>query len=249
MIVLKYDLLSDPNYPLHQKLTTMKRYTHVALAILLLGFTGQSCKKDSNESFSRVEKFENLLSLPGAAPMRIAYSDLASPEKAEFWKYNLRKKMADLTTAERKLVKEIFVQISPTSYVEGSNENIKMKTLIVPNWLSKAENVFTKDKLWELFYFIQGQKVVNVSPLSYVLEQVEPPVATIYDESAPNCLCNIGSAYTCRKKEITVGTTGISVKQTYGSCSYSKNNGVCDRDDYGCGYMGLWSCNGNTCTF
>jgi hypothetical protein len=45
-----------------------------------------------------------------------------------------------------------------------------MKTLIIPNWLSKAENVFTKDKLWELFYIMEGEKIVNVSPLSYVLE-------------------------------------------------------------------------------
>jgi hypothetical protein len=62
-------------------------------------------------------------------------------------------------------------------------------------------------------------------------------------------LCNIGSTYTCKKKEITVGTTGITFKEVYGSCSYSSTNGVCDRDDYGCGFMGWWSCNGNTCTF
>ena len=226
----------------------MKRYTHVALAILLLGFTEQSCKKDSNESFSRVEKFENLLSLPGSAQMKIAYAELAAPEKAEFWKYNLRKKMDGLTNSEKNLVNEMLVQLSPTTYENGSNENIKMKTLIVPNWLSKAENVFTKSKLWELFYFIEGEEVVDVTPLSYVLEQTVPGTV-IYDESAPNCLCNIGSAYTCKKKEITVGTTGITYKLTYGSCSYSKSNGVCDRDDYGCGYMALWSCNGNTCTF
>jgi hypothetical protein len=226
----------------------MKRYTHVALAILLLGFTGQSCKKDSNESFSRVEKFENLLSLPDPAQMKIAYSELAAPEKAEFWKYNLRKKMDGLTNPEKNLVKEMLVQLSPAAYENGSNENIKMKTLIVPNWLSRAENVFTKSKLWELFYFMEGGKTVEVSPLSYVLEQTEPGTE-FYNESAPNCLCNIGSRYTCRKREISVGTNGAGIKDTYGSCSYSKNNGVCDRDDYGCGFMTWWPCNGNTCSF
>src|SRR6187402_3581137 len=118
----------------------MKRYTHVALAILLLGFTGQSCKKDSNESFSRVEKFENLLSLSSSAQMKIAYAQLAAPEKAEFWRYNLRKRMDGLNIGERKLINEIFALISPSAYENGSDENIKMKTLIVPNWLSKAEN-------------------------------------------------------------------------------------------------------------
>ena len=226
----------------------MKRYTHVALAILLLGFTGQSCKKDSNESFSRVEKFDNLLSLPGSDRVRIAYSELAAPEKAEFWKYNLRKKMDGMTAVQWKLISEINRLISPAIYEDGSNENIKMKTLIVPNWLSRADNVFTKSKLWELFYFMEGEKVINVNPQPYVLEQTEP-VSSFYDESAPNCLCNIGSAYTCRKKEISVGLTSTGIKETYGSCSYNKNNGVCDRDDYGCGFMGWWACNGNTCTF
>src|SRR6185436_1194314 len=108
----------------------MKRYTHVALAILFLGLTGQSCKKDSNESFSRVEKFENLLSLPSSDQMRIAYSELAAPEKAEFWKYNLRKKMDGLNIGEKKLINEIFAQISPSAYENASNENIRMKTLI-----------------------------------------------------------------------------------------------------------------------
>ena len=226
----------------------MKRYIHVALAILLLGLTGQSCKKDSNESFSRVEKFENLLSLPGSAQMKIAYSELAAPEKAEFWKYNLRKKMDELTPSQRKLVSEIYAQISPANYENGSNMNVNMKTLIIPNWLARAEMSISKAKLWDLFYFMQGEKVVNVNSQPYVLEQTAP-VSTIYDESAPDCPCNIGSSYTCKKKEITVGTTGITYKLTYGSCSYSSSNGVCDRDDYGCGYMGLWSCNGNTCTY
>ena len=106
----------------------MKRYTHVALAILLLGFTGQSCKKDSNESFSRVEKFENLLSLPGSAQMKIAYSELAAAEKAEFWKYNLRKKMNGLSPAQKNLASEIFDQVVPEAYQNGSRENIIMKT-------------------------------------------------------------------------------------------------------------------------
>ena len=225
----------------------MKRYTHLALTILLLGLTGQSCKKDSNESFSRVEKFENLLSLPGSDQIRIAYSELAVPEKAEFWKYNLRKKMEGLTAAEKKLVSEIYHQLSPDVYQDDSKENVDMKTLIIPNWLAKAESIFPKSKLWDLFYFMEKEKTINVNPLTYVLDQA--PVSSFYNESAPNCLCNIGSGYTCKKREISVGLTGISIKDTYGSCSYSSNNGVCDRDDFGCGYMALWSCNGNTCSY
>src|SRR5687767_3801445 len=92
---------SDTNYPLHQKLTTMKRYTQVALAILLVGFTSESCKK---ESFPGVEKFENLLELSSPALLRIAFNELTATEKADFWKYNLRKKMDGLTGVQRNLI-------------------------------------------------------------------------------------------------------------------------------------------------
>jgi len=221
----------------------MKRYTHFAAAILLVGFTLESCKK---ESFSGVEKFESLLSLPGSSERRIAFNELASTDKANFWKYNLRKNMDGLTGIQRKLVGEIYDQLSPAAYENGSNDNVRLKTLIVPKWLAKAETLFSKDRLWELFYFMEGEKIVSVSPDSYILEQV--PQSEFYSESAPDCLCNIGSSYTCKKKQISIGTSS-SINVTYGSCSYTKRAGICDRDDYGCGFGQLWSCNGNTCTF
>ena len=221
----------------------MKRYTHFAAAILFIGFTSQSCEK---ESFSRVEKFESLLSLPGSSERRIAFNQLASTDKANFWKYNLRKNMNELTGIQRKLVTEIYDQLSPAAYEKGSNDNVQLKTLIIPKWLEKAEPLFSKDKLWKLFYFMEGEKIVRVSANSYVMEQV--PQTEFYNESAPDCLCNIGSSYTCKKKSITVGTS-TTINVTYGSCSYTKAGGICDRDDYGCGFSQLWSCNGNTCTF
>ena len=237
--------ISHRNHLLHQNSFKMKRYTAFATAILLVGFTLESCKK---ESFSGVEKFESLLSLPSSAEMRIAFTEMTSSEKLNFWKYNLRKNMDGLSVIQKKLVSEIYEQFSPAAYENGSNDNVRLKTLIIPNWLAKAETMFSKDKMWELFYFMEGEKIVRASPDSYVLEQVPESELYFYSESAPNCLCNIGSSYTCKKKEISVGTDS-GIKVTYGSCSYSKNNGICDRDSYGCGFALMWACNGNTCTF
>ena len=110
---------SDRNHLLHQNSSKMKRYTHFAAAILFIGFTSQSCEK---ESFSRDEKFESLLSLPGASERRIAFNELASTGKADFWKYNLRKNMNELTGIQRKLVTEIYDQLTPAAYQNGSND-------------------------------------------------------------------------------------------------------------------------------
>ena len=164
--------ISHRNHLLHQNSSKMKRYTAIAAAILFIGFTLESCKK---ESFSGVEKFESLLSLPSSAEMRLAFTEMTSTEKVNFWKYNLRKNMDGLSVMQKKLISEIYDQFSPAAYENGSNDNIRLKTLIIPNWLAKAETMFSKDKLWELFYFMEGEKIVRVSPDSYVLEQVPEP--------------------------------------------------------------------------
>ena len=95
-----------------------------------------------------------------------------------------------------------MINLSPAAYESGSNDNVRLKTLIIPNWLAKAETVFSKDKLWELFYFYGGRK--NCKCFSgFVCPGASCTRSTLfYSESAPNCLCNIGSTYTCRKKEI-----------------------------------------------
>lgn len=221
----------------------MKKYAILVAASLLLCFILQSCKK---ETLQGVAKFENLRNLTNAAEMRIAFTELTSSEKADFWKYNLRNSMIGLTPLQRKLVRDIYNKLSPAVYERGTNDNITFTTLVIPGWLKKADGIFSKDKISELFYFMEGEKIVNNTASSYVLEQV--PV-TYYSESAPDCLCNIGSSYSCKKKEIEVGTGGGKIKVTYGSCSYSTSAYICDRDDYGCGFLSTWACNGNLCTF
>ena len=195
----------------------MKRYTQVALAILLVGFTSESCKK---ESFPGVEKFENLLSLSSPAQMRIAFNELTATEKADFWKYNLRKKMDGLTGVQRNLISEIYAHLTPGAYESGSSENIRLKTLIVPEWLKKAESVFSQAKLWELFYFHEGEKVVNVIPIPMSwskLNQLTQYIMKVH----PIVYAILAARYTCKKREISVGTTGITIKEIYGSCSYT----------------------------
>jgi len=219
----------------------MKKYTILVAVNIVVFFILQSCKK---ETLQKVDKFENLSNLSDAAEKRIAFSGLTSVEKADFWKYTIKNNMTGLTPSQRKLVGDIYSQLSPAVYEKGTNDHITFTTLIVPAWLKKAEAIFSKDKISELFYFLEGEKVVDVTANAYTLDQLP-----IYDESAPNCMCNIGSTYSCRKREISVGTTGAQMKTVFGSCTYSSSSYICDRDDYGCGFAGLWSCNGNSCIF
>ena len=158
--------------------------------------------------------------------------------------------MDGLSGMQKKLISEIYDQFSPAAYENGSNDNVRLKTLIIPNWLAKAETLFSKDKLWELFYFMEGEKIVSISPDSYILEQVPKCHNHNFIVKVHLIVYVILAVLThARKRELSVGTNGAGLKITYGSCSYSTSSGICDRDDYGCGYMGLWTCNGNTCTF
>ncbi|MBK8141671.1 MAG: bacteriocin fulvocin C-related protein [Chitinophagaceae bacterium] len=65
-------------------------------------------------------------------------------------------------------------------------------------------------------------------------------------EGTPKCICSLGSSYTCRK--VSVGfPSGVTV--TYGVCESSAQHNTCNTSNYGCGFLGLWSCNGNHCQF
>ena len=214
--------------------------------VLYLCFILQSCKK---ETLQGVAKFENLRNLPNAAKMRIAFNGLTSVEKADFWKYNLKNSMAGLTTLQKNLVIDIYNKLSPAVYENGTTENLTFTTLVIPAWLKKAELIFSKSKISELCYFLEGEQIAGTAESSYILDQVPQSQLAVYSESAPNCLCNIGSSYSCKKREISVGTSGANIKETYGSCTYSRSAYICDRDDYGCGFFGAWSCNGNLCAY
>jgi hypothetical protein len=224
----------------------MKKYTFLVAASLLHIVVFQSCKK---ETLPGVAKFENLRNLSDAGKMRIAFNGMTSVEKADFWKYNLKNSMTGLTALQKKLVLDIYNQISPAVYENGTTEYITFTTLLIPAWLKKAELIFSKNKISELCYFLEGEQKEGTAVSSYTLEQAPQSQIALYSESAPNCLCNIGSSYSCKKREITVGTTGATIKETYGSCTYSRSAYICDRDDYGCGFFGAWSCNGNLCSY
>jgi hypothetical protein len=230
----------------HQKFTKMKKYATSVAASLLLYFIFQSCRK---ETVHNVPKYESLRNLPNAAEMRIAFIELTSAEKASFWKYNIKKNIPGMTPSQKTIVMDLYQKLSPAVYENGTSDNITFKTLFVPDWLKKAETIFSKSKIWEMFYFLEGEQIAGTINSSYSLDQVPQSQIAAYDESAPNCLCNIGSSYSCKKREISVGTSGANIKEIYGSCTYSRNAYVCDRDDYGCGFMSAWACNGNLCTY
>jgi hypothetical protein len=56
--------------------------------------------------------------------MQIAYAQLAAPKRRNFGDIIYEKRMDGLNIEERKLINEIFAQISPSAY-----ETAQMKTL------------------------------------------------------------------------------------------------------------------------
>ena len=224
----------------------MKKFDILVAASLIFFFILQSCKK---ESLKEVPKYQSLRNLPNAAAMRIAFIELTSAEKASFWKYNINNNIPGMTPSQKNLIMDLYQRLTPAVYEKGTTENLTFTTLVIPAWLKKAELLFSKSKISELCYFMEGEQSVGPVGSPYTLDQVPQSQLAVYSESAPNCLCNIGSTYSCKKREISVGTTGANIKEVYGSCTYSRSAYICDRDDYGCGFMGLWSCNGNLCVY
>jgi hypothetical protein len=122
-----------------------------------------SCRKGADLPDASL-KYENLRKLPTASAMRTAFEQLSSIEKSEFLRYWIKKSMSLLDPTQRTLVSEIYQKISPAVYDKNSNDHLVFTTLTVPAWLKQAEPVLSKDKIREMFYFLEGETVVYQHP-------------------------------------------------------------------------------------
>lgn len=206
--------------------------------ILMLVF-GAACQKGTDNVEDDDKSYEAIMRLPEKSAKRLAFTMLENNQKAAFFTTHINRVRPVLNVAQQAAVDEIRQKIQPSIYDSASTDQVVFNALVIPEWLKKHENTMGRALIEEIFYFLEGpdeKQVLNRNG------RKKMAVAKYYDESAPPCICNLRSSYTCRKQSFGF-PSGITIE--HGICTY--NGQVCDRDKYGCGFMGLWSCNGNDC--
>lgn len=219
----------------------------MTLSLLIALLVVLSCKKNEINSLVpdeisalTIAKYNAIKSLPSAQAKKLSFTSLDPTEKADFWQYHITLALKDLTEQQKELLKEIKNRFVPAIFVEGSTEREIMTSLYIGQWLNKADKIFKADEIGNIFYFLQKET-------PSIVKSNKNDGTEVKAEALPDCMCNLGSAYTCPKVTYHMGTDGIWGETTYGSCSNQAPG--CKEDNWGCGLGGLFYCNGNKCTY
>jgi hypothetical protein len=241
-------------YYFYYYLSNLKKYIMKKVLYLFVVVLALSCaKKRDTIANNESKKFDEINQMTSASAKSIAFEGLSASEKASFWRRHLSSLIPTLSSTQANAIMPIYKKMTAAVFTKSSQEYEVFKNLIVPEWLVENTPILGREFISNTFYFLENNAYENIvlnsnSSDLYSGAPIEGElIDPLYDESAPDCICNIGSSWTCKKKSLTVSIPP-SYTVTYGICTHNTTT-KCDRDDYGCGYAGLWSCNGNTCTF
>lgn len=231
------------------------------LLFLISVTTLTSCKKnqfeiDEQMSQKDIIKFNSILNLNTFEERKISFQLLSSIDKANFWKYNIAENIKKINDENKiLLLTSIMSEMKPSIYDLESKDHEIFVSIILPSWMQKAKSIFKGEEVVNIFYILQREKIyretidhnINSQGLARKTTDGSTKVVSIAPIPNDDCMCNKGSSFTCPKTTTHIGTDGIWQETTYGSCS-TEGDG-CKVDNWGCGFSGLYYCNGNKCTY
>lgn len=210
------------------------------LTILLLSACSKQKISDGTqkkEVASSLEKVQEISRLNQAEQL-LAFELFSPSEKYLFWKARLENALADTAynSNQKALISDVLNKFGPDFYESGINNDREIfQNVFVPRWIQDAKSIFTNDQIYYLFY--------SMSTYDQDVQNASNPTPNL--PAANKCKCNIGSQFTCQRIKIT-WSYPPSATTEYGDCSLQV---YCESSQFGCGFFGLWSCNGSTCTY
>lgn len=216
-------------------------------SFIILLFILFSCRKGdltpaALPSDKLAQKIQGIQKLPADAE-KIAFRLLSPNERYQLWTRkldNLLQLKQVFNPGQISLIGELRQSLQ-SRYFEGESDAREIYAAVfVKDWEKRAKALFLPE---DFFYIAYSLKDYDVS------KRKNDPTALYDDEGDGNgaknsCHCNVGSSYTCPRTVVHVGTNGVWLETIYGHCNRS---GECRESSSGCGYLLLWSCNGNQC--
>ena len=207
----------------------------------MLTFLFSSCSQDSVDENSSISansqyKIEKVLDENKENDQRLKYTLLSKDEKYQLWHQKfesllqgdliLNKENLSLNEKQRALVDELNIKLGPNIFSLGDNgEKEYFRNIYAPKVLKRAEKIFSKNQIIMIFYKLS----VPNTDSSLTLKQLEVSIAA---NSENDCECDSGSIFTCQI------ANAHNCQKTY-KCAASTS---------GCGFMGLWECDGRCTT-
>lgn len=209
----------------------MKKNIFKTLCILLLACLFPSCSQDSFTEESIISenstlKINNVLNENNKNDQKIKYNLLAKESKHTLWANKLEVLLNDqsiiLNEEQKKLIEELKKKIDITLFDnEDNDEKAYFKDIYIPNFLKRAQKVFSNKQIISFFYTLSEP----ITSSSLTLKQLSTSLSV---DSEKDCDCNYGSIYSCQ------GTYAYTCDKT----------AKCLADTSGCGFLTMFECNG-----
>jgi hypothetical protein len=207
-------------------------------AIITMALSCQKSKSDQILDLEEISRhaIDNLQS----EAKQIAYNTMTASEKYQYWLERIEEYIAfhSFDGLQLSLLDHLSTSLSETVFLNQDQQEI-YKNNFLNDWLVQANNIIGD-------YHLAGIGDLLSDPATDV--DSNNKYAPDGENEPPDCICNLNSEWTCRKRQLTVSIPP-SYTVVYGICQFVQTNGPCTVSNWGCGFLGLWNCNGNHCQF
>ena len=200
----------------------------ITICVLTLLF---SCSKNNNlieiENVNQ-SKITQILENRNLSEQKMQYSLLNKEEKLTLWNSKLNKISNTYTLNKRQLqlINEFNNKINSSHYKYNSDEQIYLKTVVIPKYLKRLKKEFTINQIGAIFYTISYQ----LDPITQ--QRADSGLYEPGDQDGGggtgNCNCNKNSMVSCKWLNAP-------------SCLNKKCN---EPSSTSCGFGGFYECNG-----
>lgn len=196
----------------------------------MMTFTAlQSCTNNEFEGFGiknhdTEASASKIFTLGSGEAKKLAFNMLNPTEKASIWQTKFERELLSSRYSEaQKMLIEELMEYSNQAFFD--NKPTIEEERITTMWLDKAQKAFDPKVLLSLAFTLDNG------------------VYALAVNEEPNCICNIGSMFTCPK--FSASLDGVSM--SWGECFSNPSRPQCKPTGSGCGFLMRYSCNGNDC--
>lgn len=216
----------------------MKKCLFTKLFILFISCLTISCSQDSTDEDSLATekseyKIDQVIDQKNEEDQKVAYTLLSNGERYTLWvkKYEsllndgtlLKSGKISLNSKQKLLIEELKNKLTESVFdVKDNNEKEYFRNIYVPDFLKRAQKVFTYDEIGLIFYKI-SKPTTDIS--------LKKLAVSARANSEKDCDCNVDGFFTCQ----------------WGQNLCKETNNCVDKSS-GCGFNWAYPCDGD-CAF
>jgi hypothetical protein len=209
------------------------------ILVMTVTFLIISCKKNNTNYGKEEEIGRHAIDNLQGEEKQLGYNSMSSHEKYLYWSDRVNEYIKEHSFSVNQLFMLDQLSNSLNSLIFTNQDQQEIyKNNFLNNWINQAVSLIGDYHLTGIGDLLSDPALDVDSNNKY-----EP------DEEDPRpCICNLNSDWTCRKRTVKL-TIPPSYEIVWGICQNSQANIPCQSTSSGCGFLGLWSCNGNYCQF